>query len=200
MTFALYICYILAVIFSLLMVISSSPMNSVICLILIFYCVALIYMLIGIDFLGTLLIIIYVGAVAVFFLFVVMLVDLRRIGVRRGELSAGSLIILLLFLLQMVLCFEYSSITPENLHISSSSYSYLHAVSLDDVSRRQLMVSVGVQLFAYYPTLLLMAGLLLFAALVGSIYLTNFRKGYKERRQYNQLSRRKHLYCAYLFD
>src|SRR5690606_4713694 len=107
MTFALYICYSLAVRFSLLMVISSCPMNSVICLILIFYCVATIYMLIGIDFLGTLLIIIYVGAVAVFFLFVVMLVDLRRIGVRRGELSAGSLIILLLFLLQMVLCFEY---------------------------------------------------------------------------------------------
>lgn len=198
MTVLLYLCYILCLLLALPMVTSPSPMNSVICLILISYCVATVYMLIGLDFLGIILIIIYVGAVAVFFPFVVMLVDLHRIGVRRRDLSIVPILLFLSLFIQMLLGLEYSSVTLENFHVTGAPYDYVHGVARDDASRKQLMISVGVSLFGYHPGLLISAGLLLLAALVGSIYLTNYKIGYKERKQYNQLSRRKHIYTACL--
>lgn len=198
MSFILTFCYILCMMFALLMVTCKSPMNAVICSILVFHCVSTIYMVIGIDFLGTILIIVYVGAIAVSSLFVVMLVDLRRIGIRRGELSVLPVLILFLSFLQVFLFLEYSASTTENVHLLGLRHDYMLGQSLDDVSRRQILLSVGVSLYEYHPGLLLLAGVLLFAALVGSIYLTNYKKGFKERRQYNQLLRRKHIYTAYV--
>src|SRR5271157_6338282 len=86
-------------------IVARNPVHSVLFLILSFVCAAGLFLLMGAEFLAMILIIVYVGAVAVLFLFVVMLLDVDFAGLRQGfveYLPVGG-VIALIFLTELLL-------------------------------------------------------------------------------------------------
>lgn len=73
---------LLAVIFSILMIVTKNPIYSVLYLILIFFCISIILLILGIEFIALTFLIVYVGAIAVLFLFVVMMLNIKIIELR----------------------------------------------------------------------------------------------------------------------
>ncbi|MBC7202110.1 MAG: NADH-quinone oxidoreductase subunit J [Pusillimonas sp.] len=87
MTFATVLFYLLAIVLvvaALRVITASSPITAVLNLILAFFNASMLWILIGAEFLGLLLVVVYVGAVMVLFLFVVMMLDVRMESLRHG--------------------------------------------------------------------------------------------------------------------
>src|SRR5690242_16964432 len=94
---------------------SRNPVHSVLFLILAFFNAAALFILLGAEFLALILVIVYVGAVAVLFLFVVMMLDINFVELRRGfmqYLPVGALVGLVL-LVELVLVFGAWTLSPE---------------------------------------------------------------------------------------
>ena len=83
-TIAFYVFASMAVIAGLMVVIARSPVHSVLWLILAFFSSAGLFVLMGAEFVAMLMMIVYVGAVAVLFLFVVMMLDVDFVELRQG--------------------------------------------------------------------------------------------------------------------
>jgi NADH-quinone oxidoreductase subunit J len=83
-TFLFYILSIVLVVAAFRVITARSPVTAVLHLILAFFNAAMLWMLLGAEFLGLLLVLVYVGAVMVLFLFVVMMLDIRMTALRHG--------------------------------------------------------------------------------------------------------------------
>ena len=147
-----------------LMVISSrNPVHSVLFLILAFFNSAGLFVLLGAEFLAMLLVVVYVGAVAVLFLFVVMMLDINFAELRDGcqrymplGLGVGGLL-----LAEILFVFFNHEELPENVIISS------------DVGNTR---ALGRVLYTDYIYLFQVAGLILLVAMIGAITLTLRRR------------------------
>jgi NADH-quinone oxidoreductase subunit J len=80
-----WVCGALAVIFSLMMILKRNPVHSALCLVVVFLSVALLYLLLGAEFLAAVQVIVYAGAIMVLFLFVIMLLNLNDEVQSRGK-------------------------------------------------------------------------------------------------------------------
>lgn len=153
-----------------LMVISSrNPVHSVLFLILAFFNAAGLFVLLGAEFLAMLLVVVYVGAVAVLFLFVVMMLDINFVELREGfqrymplGLGVGGLL-----LAEILFVFFNSADMPETV------------VMVNEVSNTR---ALGRILYTDYIYLFQLAGLILLVAMIGAIALT-LRKRENVRRQ-----------------
>ena len=153
-----------------LMVISSrNPVHSVLFLILAFFNASGLFILLGAEFLAMLLVIVYVGAVAVLFLFVVMMLDINFVELREGfqhymplGLGVGGLL-----LAEILFVVFNSANMPETI------------VMVNEVSNTR---ALGRILYTDYIYLFQVAGLILLVAMIGAIALT-LRKREKVRRQ-----------------
>ena len=143
-----------------LMVISSrNPVHSVLFLILAFFNAAGLFVLLGAEFLAMLLVVVYVGAVAVLFLFVVMMLDINFVELREGfqrymplGLGVGGLL-----LAEILFVFFNSADMPDT------------AVMVSEVSNTR---ALGRILYTDYIYLFQLAGLILLVAMIGAIALT----------------------------
>ena len=143
-----------------LMVISSrNPVHSVLFLILAFFNSAGLFVLLGAEFLAMLLVVVYVGAVAVLFLFVVMMLDINFAELREGfqrymplGLGVGGLL-----LAEILFVFFNREEMPENVNLVS------------EVSNTR---ALGRVLYTDYIYLFQVAGLILLVAMIGAITLT----------------------------
>src|SRR6185369_3295050 len=126
MTLALFFFYvfsIIAVASALMVIASRNPVHSVLFLILCFVNAAGLFMLAGAEFLALILIIVYVGAVAVLFLFVTMMLDVDFAELRQGFLQylpIGGLIGVI-FLLELILVVGAYSIDPNLLRTNPAT-------------------------------------------------------------------------------
>lgn len=153
-----------------LMVISSrNPVHSVLFLILAFFNAAGLFVLLGAEFLAMLLVVVYVGAVAVLFLFVVMMLDINFVELREGfqrymplGLGVGGVL-----LAEILFVFFNSADMPETV------------VIVNEVSNTR---ALGRILYTDYIYLFQLAGLILLVAMIGAIALT-LRKRENVRRQ-----------------
>ena len=147
-----------------LMVISSrNPVHSVLFLILAFFNSAGLFVLLGAEFLAMLLVVVYVGAVAVLFLFVVMMLDINFAELREGfqrymplGLGVGGIL-----LTEILFVFFNREEMPENVNLVS------------EVSNTR---ALGRVLYTDYIYLFQVAGLLLLVAMIGAITLTLRRR------------------------
>ena len=147
-----------------LMVISSrNPVHSVLFLILAFFNSAGLFVLLGAEFLAMLLVVVYVGAVAVLFLFVVMMLDINFAELRDGfqrymplGLGVGGIL-----LAEILFVFFNREEMPENLNLVS------------EVSNTR---ALGRVLYTDYIYLFQLAGLILLVAMIGAITLTLRRR------------------------
>ena len=182
-----------------------NPINSVLFLISIFFSVSIIFILLGIDFFGFIFLIIYVGAIAVLFLFIVMMLNIQKIETDKlTYLTIGIFILIILFIeLFLSISYNYLLLFDNNQIFSlieNKRYIYnLFSLRSDESSRYLMVESLGIMLFEYYPIQLMLSGLNLLVAMIGSIYLTNFKRGFSTKKQYNQLARNHYLYNSNIY-
>ena len=161
---------------------SRNPVHSVLFLILAFVNAAGIFLLAGAEFLAMILIVVYVGAVAVLFLFVVMMLDIDFAELKKGILQympIGFLIGIVLFL-ELALVAGSWVILPE---VASSS-----VLPIDDTISNTR--ALGQVLYTRYVYLFQGAAIILLVAMIGAIVLTlHHRKNVKRQDIIEQVAR-----------
>ena len=185
MTLAGLFFYIFAIVTvaSAVMVISvRNPVHAVLFLILAFFNAAGLFVLLGAEFIAMILVIVYVGAVAVLFLFVVMMLDVDFAELRAGfqkYLPIGGLIGGIL-LAELLLVLSAWTIAPATtLHLTERIPT--------DVTNAE---AIGRVLYTRYAYFFELAGLILLVAMIGAIVLTlRHRVGVKRQRIAEQVGR-----------
>ncbi len=153
---------------SAVMVISArNPVHSVLFLILAFFNAAGLFLLVGAEFLAMLLVVVYVGAVAVLFLFVVMMLDVDFVELRQGFLQylpIGGLVALIL-LVELIAVFASWTLSPG---ISAGT----PVVPIPEMADASNIEAIGRLLYTKYIYFFQAAGLVLLVAMIGAIVLT----------------------------
>ena len=183
-TIAFYV-FAAFVVGSAFMVISArNPVHSVLFLILTFFNSAGLFVLLGAEFLAMILVIVYVGAVAVLFLFVVMMLDINFVRLREGFLQylpIGASVGLLL-LVEMVLVVGVLVTSPETVAVAAAPTPNITAVSNTE--------ALGALLYTEYVYLFQAAGMILLVAMIGAIVLAHrVRTGVRKQSILAQVSR-----------
>ena len=174
-------------IFSAVMVIASkNPVHSVFFLIFAFFNTAGLFVMLGAEFAAMILVIVYVGAVAVLFLFVVMMLNINFAELRQGFLSylpMGLMVAVVLFAELVLVCY-WSLIKPTTVALAE------HPTAV--VSQITNTQQIGNVLYTYYVYPFQMAGIILLIAMVGAIVLTHrTRPGVRKQKISSQLARTK---------
>ncbi len=177
-----YVFAIVTVVSAILVIISKNPVHSVLWLILAFISVVGLFVLLGAEFLAMLLMIVYVGAVAVLFLFVVMMLDVDfaelKIGLSR-YLPIGLLVavLIILELFFMISEWQFADSIAEN-------------IASENIEGVENTVALGKLIYTDYIFLFQVSGLILFVAMIGSIVLTlRPRKDIKKQDIIDQIHR-----------
>jgi len=164
--FAFYLFAIVAVASGLLVVLARNPVHSVLWLILTFFSAAGMFVLMGAEFVAMLLAIVYVGAVAVLFLFVVMMLDVDFTELKGGMakyLPVGVLIGAIL-LIELRLVFSHWTFADQALDLRQSV--------TPDLTETHNTAALGQLIYTDYIYLFQTAGLILLVAMIGAIVLT----------------------------
>lgn len=186
MTLPLFFFYLFSAIAvaSAFMVISSrNPVHAVLFLILTFVNAAGLFMIAGAEFLALLLIVVYVGAVAVLFLFVVMMLDVDFAQMRQGMLQYAPIgvVVGVILLLELLLVAGSFAVAPD----AAGAGGLPIDAAMDNT--RQL----GNVLYTRYVFLFQGAGAVLLVAMIGAIVLTLRHKGNAKRQDpIKQVARR----------
>jgi len=160
-----------------MVVTARNPVHSVLFLILAFFNAAGLFVLLGAEFLAMILVVVYVGAVAVLFLFVVMMLDINFVQLREGflrYLPIGTLIGLVL-LAELVLVFGTWATVPDIAStITAPTPAIAHATNT---------TALGALLYTRYVYVFQAAGMILLVAMIGAIVLTlRVRQDVKRQR------------------
>jgi NADH-quinone oxidoreductase subunit J len=186
-TVLFYIFSVVAVASGVMVVSSRNPVHSVLFLILAFFNAAGLFILLGAEFLAMILVIVYVGAVAVLFLFVVMMLDIDFARLRSGfirYLPIGMLVGLML-LTELVLIFGSWVFSPQIVGLRAAPLP----TGPTTLTNTQ---ALGNLLYTRYVFVFQMAGLVLLVAMIGAIVLTlRQRVGVRRQSIAQQLARRR---------
>ena len=179
-----YFFSIIAIFSSLMVITSRSTVNSVFFLILDFISVGCLFIMVGAEFLGMIILIVYVGAVAVLFLFVVMMLNVSEqkqswfIGKKATHIPSGLIVSVLIFLELLVVIGGWKY--KDNL-MSSSTLSIS-----ETTNTHQLGSVMYTDYFLYFQ----LAGVILLLSMIGAILLTfRERSGVKKQSYLKQISR-----------
>lgn len=181
---AFYIFAAVTVAAAFMVIASRNPVHSVLFLILAFFNAAGLFILLGAEFLAMILVVVYVGAVAVLFLFVVMMLDVDFAEFREGFLQylpIGGLVGMIL-LVELILVLGGMLVSPEAVSGAASPTPPL--------AEMQNIGAIGTLLYTRYIFYFQMAGLILLVAMIGAIVLTLRHKvGVKRQNIAVQVSR-----------
>ena len=169
-----------------MVVVSRNPVYSVLFLILAFFNAAALFVLIGAEFIAMILVIVYVGAVAVLFLFVVMMLDINVAKLREGFLDYFPIGAAIGVALLAEILFGLGVLGGTSGTVSTFSKAGAQALALDNTR------AIGRVLYTQYFYLFQIAGLVLLVAMIGAIVLTlRTRPGVRRQRVSEQLYRPK---------
>jgi len=183
-----YFFSIIAVFSAIMVIASKNTVHSVFFLILDFISISCLFIMIGAEFLGMIMLIVYVGAVAVLFLFVVMMLNVAQQKdewfkgkIFTSHIPFGSLISIIIFL-ELIIVIGGWKYKPNLIETSSiqidKNFTNTHAL--------------GNIIYTDYIHLFQLAGLILLVAMIGAIVLTyRKREGVKRQSYFKQVSREK---------
>ena len=180
--FAFYLFALCTVTGGLFTVVSRNPVHSVLWLILTFLSSAGLFVLLGAEFVAMLLVIVYVGAVAVLFLFVVMMldVDFAELKAEMAQYLPLGLLIGLVLLMQLSMALGVWS-------VADTAEAARAAVTPAETHNT---AALGLLIYDQYFLLFQLAGLILLVAMIGSIVLTlRHRKDVKRQDVLAQMYR-----------
>lgn len=167
-----------------MVIFARNPVHSVLWLIVAFFNAAALMVLVGAEFIAMLLVIVYVGAVAVLFLFVVMMLNIDFAELREGFVSNLPLGILLAIVLAVELVLGIGAYRAGAIELGS-------AVAAATPTDKPNIEAIGALLYSKYVFLFETAGLILLVAMVGAIVLTHRqRKGVRPQNIGKQNRRR----------
>ncbi len=184
-TAAFYLFSAVLLLSGLLVITARNPVHSVLFLVLAFFNAAGLFILLGAEFVAMILVIVYVGAVAVLFLFVVMMLDVNFAGLRKGAMQFVPLgtvlgIVLLVELIVMYQAWSFAPQSAQNL-----------AAPMPDMAEVQNTQALGQVLYTQYFLAFQVAGLILLVAMIGAIVLTHrTRPGLRRQKVAEQVARR----------
>lgn len=179
----LFLTFIVSLIFAscVLVVGVQNPIHSILILILVFFFGSVLLFVLQVEYFALLFMIVYVGAIVVLFLFIVMLLEVKIINVvdRFRDLFSFKNLFLGFLLLEVLLFLNegffdlipvlmvseesfFDALAETNLYISQNKF----------ISRNDQLWAIGGVLFTEYGTSVMLAGLLLFLSMVGSIVMT----------------------------
>ena len=174
-----YVFSLVAVLSALMVISARNPVHSVLFLILSFVNASGLFVLLGAEFLAMILVVVYVGAVAVLFLFVVMMLDINFVKLREGFLQYlpfGAL-------LGIVLIIELGILFLTKSFSENSLSKFVELPIMNEVENTKL---IGQVLYTNYFYLFQISGLILLVAMVGSITLTLRDRGQVKRQNISQ--------------
>jgi NADH-quinone oxidoreductase subunit J len=166
---------------SFFVITSRNPVYAILSLIVVFLCATALVLLLQVDFLALLFLIVYVGAIAILFLFVVMMLDIK-LSATNSELPIGGLLgglFLSELLFALYTSFHSLSSHPQPLISLTDSFTFLEGF--------------GQVLFLVYIPPFLLTGLILLVAMVGAIVLTAERR-HESQLVFRQLSRQQRFF------
>ena len=180
-----YFFSIIAIISAIMVTASKNTVHSVFFLILDFISISCLFIMIGAEFLGMIMLIVYVGAVAVLFLFVVMMLNVAQQTNQWFSSTSSSKHIPIGLIISSIIFFELIIVVggwkykPELLNPSKSLYN--------DLSNTH---SLGQVLYTDYIHIFQISGMILLIAMIGAIVLTyRQREGVKKQSYIKQISR-----------
>ena len=181
-----YIFSFIAIISAIMVTVSRNTVHSVFFLILDFISISCLFIMIGAEFLGMIMLIVYVGAVAVLFLFVVMMLNVAQQKNEWFNASESSSHIPVGLLVSLVIFFE--------LIIVIGGWKYktevLDSISLNVDTNITNTQSLGNVIYTDYIHLFQLSGMILLVAMIGAIVLTfRQRSGVKRQSYIRQISR-----------
>ena len=178
----------IAVFASIMVTVSRNTVYSVFFLILVFISIAILFIMIGAEFLGMIMLIVYVGAVAVLFLFVVMMLNITEQLAKRpsrkgliNNISVGSIVGVIIFLELLVVVGGWKY---------KGTFVPLSATNLNmDISNTHALGNI---LYTDYIHLFQISGMILLIAMIGAITLTfSKRENIKRQSYFDQIQREK---------
>jgi NADH-quinone oxidoreductase subunit J len=179
-----YLFAVLAVVAAVMVIVAKNPVHAVLYLILAFFNAAGLFILLGAEFLAMILIIVYVGAVAVLFLFVVMMLDVDFAELKAGFIKNAPVGLLVggIVLAELVLLFAGRGFGLGTAHAPGAA-----ANAAAGVSNTQ---ALGLVLYTRYVYYFEVAGLILLVAMIGAIVLTlSHKPGVKRQSIAKQVAR-----------
>ena len=183
-----YFFSIITVFAAVMVTVSRNTVYSVFFLILVFITISILFIMIGAEFLGMIMLIVYVGAVAVLFLFVVMMLNiteqLTKRSSRRGlinNISVGSIVGVIIFLELLVVLGGWKY---------KGTFIPLSATNINlDISNTHALGNI---LYTDYIHLFQISGMILLIAMIGAITLTfSKRENVKRQSYFDQIQREK---------
>ncbi len=183
-----YFFSIITVFAAVMVTVSRNTVYSVFFLILVFITISILFIMIGAEFLGMIMLIVYVGAVAVLFLFVVMMLNiteqLTKRSSRRGlinNISVGTIVGVIIFLELLVVLGGWKY---------KGTFIPLSATNINlDISNTHALGNI---LYTDYIHLFQISGIILLVAMIGAITLTFSRRENVKRQSYfDQIQREK---------
>jgi NADH-quinone oxidoreductase subunit J len=182
---AFYLFALVAVGSAVMVISSRNPVHSVLFLILAFFNAAALFILMGAEFLGMILVVVYVGAVAVMFLFVVMMLDINFTELRQGFLKylpIGAVVGIVL-LAELLIVLGGWTLAPD---AAASVRSPMPG--MEEVTNTR---ALGQLIYTHYLFAFQGAGVILLISMVGAIVLTLRRRGGVRRQDIGAQVRRR---------
>ncbi len=175
-----YIFYIASIYTALKVITSKNPVTSVWYLVLVFANVTILIFSLGVEYMGIMLWIIYVGAIAILFIFVLKLLNIRLVELRDNAtryVPVGIFVGILLYIGLKL---------PTNIH-----YEDILTINYSNVYPYNNMELIGLLLFEELGIYLILAGYILLLAMIGAIVLTLGHEGEVKRQDiFEQISRK----------
>ena len=179
----------IAVFSSIMVITSKNTVHSVFFLILDFISVSCLFIMIGAEFLGMMMLIVYVGAVAVLFLFIVMMLNVSQQKNQWFSSKGSSTHIPIGLLVSVVIFFELIIVIGGWKHKTNVQ----NALSLKISSETTNTHSIGSVLYTDYIHVFQISGMILLVAMIGAIVLTfRQRSGLKRQSYFKQISRERY--------
>ena len=178
----------IAIISAIMVTVSKNTVHSVFFLILDFISISCLFIMIGAEFLGMIMLIVYVGAVAVLFLFVVMMLNVSQqknqwfsTSESSNHLPVGIIICVIIFF-ELIIVIGGWKYKPDLLTVMSLTVD-------KEISNTH---SIGYVLYTDYIHIFQLSGMILLVAMIGAIVLTfRQRSGVKRQSYFSQISREK---------
>ena len=150
---------------SILVIFSNNAVHSVLFLIFTFFNSAILFLLMNAEFLAMTIVIVYVGAIAVLFLFVVMMLNISESEIKEGFLKyfPFGLILIAIFITELFLIFNF-----DNFPVSENVKIDINEIDLIEASNTKL---IGLFLYTDYFIIFQISGFILLLAMIGAIVL-----------------------------
>lgn len=187
----LYTFLWIILLFSAIMMIGcTNPVYATLFMINVFINSSIILILLNVDYMGLIFLMVYVGAIAILFLFVVMMIPMKQ----TQKDNTRSMTVGLFFFFLVIFCLynqTSQSVTPLNNYDLQSSLLnfYYHSEYVVNSLKLNNFSFIGFILFRDYFSLLFISGLTLLIAMIGAIFLTNEQKGVPGKKQLSQTHR-----------